>query len=354
MTEVRLSGTGGVVAAVQEGSLADAAAIRPSDRLIAINGQPLRDVIDYQFYSSDDRVTLELERDGRALTVEIQNDSGEPLGIEFEDPTFDRLRTCNNNCPFCFLKGLPRGLRRTLYLKDDDYRYSFLFGNFVTLTNLSEGDWDRVVAQQLSPLYVSVHATEPEVRRALLGNPRAPEIVPQIDALARAGIEIHTQVVLCPGQNDGVHLDRTIQALGSRFPTVQSIGVVPVGLTPRQTEIASGNGRKATIRVEGPLAASMAGSEGAAELQRLRTTTHCERVVPGAVRLYEDDEAAEVVAQVETWQRRFRREIGRTLVYLADEFYLMAGVRVPSARYYDGYPQYENGIGMVRSLLDEW
>src|SRR5512133_3000691 len=184
MTEVRLAGKGGAICDVKQGSLAETAGILPADRLIAINGRQLRDVIDYQFYSTEERLTLELERGGAVQKVEIDNDTGEPLGLEFEDPTFDRLRTCNNNCPFCFLKGLPKGMRRTLYIKDDDYRYSFLFGNFVTLTNLSEADWARVFEQHLTPLYVSVHATEPEVRRQLLGNPRAPEIMPQIDALA--------------------------------------------------------------------------------------------------------------------------------------------------------------------------
>ncbi len=354
MTEVRLAGAGGVIAAVEPGSLAEEAEIRPADRLVAINGRRLRDVIDYQFYSSDENLTLEVERDGAVRSIEVEKDAGEPLGLEFEDPTFDRLRTCNNACPFCFLKGLPRGLRRSLYLKDDDYRYSFLYGNFVTLTNLSQADWARVFEQQLSPLYVSVHATEPEVRRQLLGNPRAPEILPQIDALAEAGIQIHTQVVLCPGQNDGAHLEQTIRDLSSRFPTVQSIGAVPVGLTPRQTDLLARNARQHPIVAVPPKGDRPDARDHADDLTALRTTTHCERVVPGGVRLYRPEEAREVVAQITPWQRAFRKQLGRTLVYLADEFYLMAGAPVPSGRCYDGYPQYENGIGMVRSLLDDW
>lgn len=354
MTEVRLAGAGGVVAAVEPRSLAEAAGIRPSDRLIAINGRRLRDVIDYQFYSDGEKLKLEVERDGTMRKIEVENETGEPLGLHFEDPTFDRLRTCNNNCPFCFLKGLPRGMRRSLYLKDDDYRYSFLYGNFVTLTNLGEDDWQRVFEQHLSPLYVSVHATEPDVRRQLLGNPRAPEIVPQIDAMAEAGIQIHTQVVLCPGQNDGIHLEQTIRDLSSRFPAVQSIGVVPVGLTPRQTDLLARNAREKTVVAAPPGSNESVRRDRSEELLALRTTTHCERVVPGGVRLYQPEEARAVVAQVSPLQRTFRKELGKTLVYLADEFYLLADAPPPSGRSYDGYPQYENGIGMVRSLLDDW
>jgi NifB/MoaA-like Fe-S oxidoreductase len=354
MTEVRLAGAGGVIVAVEPGSPAETAPIQPADRLVAINGQRLRDVIDYQFYSSAEKLTLDVERDGVVQKVSIEKDAGEPLGLEFDDPTFDRIRTCNNNCPFCFLKGLPKGMRRSLYIKDDDYRYSFLYGNFVTLTNLSEADWARVFEQQLSPLYVSVHATDPDVRRQLLGNPRAPAILPQIDALAEAGLQIHTQIVLCPGQNDGAHLEQTIRELSSRFPTVQSIGVVPVGLTPRQTDLLARNARQSTV-IACPKDGNEPGDRSHAyELLALRTTTHCERVVPSAVRLYKPDEAIAVVAQVTQWQRALRKQFGKALVYAADEFYLMAGAPVPSSRWYDGYPQYENGIGMVRSLLDDW
>jgi len=345
---------GGIVAAVEPGSRAEAVGIRPGDRLIAIDGHRLRDVIDYQFYSGDERPVLEVERAGTILSLKVEKEAGEPLGLVFDTPTFDSLQTCNNNCPFCFLKGLPKGLRRSLYLKDDDYRYSFLYGNFVTLTNLSEADWTRVLEQRLSPLYVSVHATEPDIRRQLLGNPRAPEILPQIDALARAGIQIHTQVVLCPGQNDGACLERTIRDLSSRFPTVQSIGLVPVGLTPRHTDLLARNTRPSTTVVgatDGNGPADRCHADG---LLVLRTTTRCERIVPGAVRLYRPEEARELIAQIAPWQRQFRRQLGKTVVHLADEFYLMAGAPVPSGRYYDGYPQYENGIGMVRSLLDEW
>jgi NifB/MoaA-like Fe-S oxidoreductase len=354
LTEVRIAGAGGVISAVAPGSPAQAAGIRPADRLVAINGRRLRDVIDYQYYSEEAHLDLEVEVDGTVRRFAVEKLEGEPLGLEFDDPTFDKLQTCNNNCPFCFLKGLPRGMRRSLYIKDDDYRYSFLFGNFVTLTNLAEADWARVFEQRLSPLYVSVHATEPDVRRQMLGNPRAPEILPQIDALAEAGIEVHTQVVACPGQNDGVHLDRTIEQLSSRFPAVRSIGVVPVGLTPRQTDLLARNTRSKPVVAGAPNGGQPAGRDSARELLALRTTTRCERVVPGGVRLYRPEEAQEVVVQVAAWQRRLRKELGRTLVYLADEFYLMAGAPFPSGRSYDGYPQYENGIGMARTLLDEW
>ena len=354
MAEIRLTGTGGVVVSVEAESPAALAEIHPLDRLVAINGRRLRDVIDYEFYSTDERLTLDVDRDGTLMRIEVEKDAGEPLGLKFDDPTFDRIRSCKNNCSFCFLKGLPKGMRRTLYIKDDDYRYSFLYGNFVTLTNLSEADWKRVFEQQLSPLYVSVHATEPHLRRQLLGNPRAPEILPQIDALADAGIQIHTQVVLCPGQNDGAHLEQTVRDLSSWFPTVQSIGVVPVGLTPRQTDLLARNTRSNTIVAGATDERKGIAQDRAGDLFELRTTTRCERIVPGAVRLYRPEEAKDVIALVAPWQRTFRKRFGRTLVYLADEFYLMAGATVPSSRSYDGYPQYENGIGMVRSLLDDW
>lgn len=300
---------GGLIAEVVAGSLAAELGWKPGDKLLSVNGRPLRDALDYQYRVQDDELDLLLERDGEVLHFRVAG--GEPLGVRFADVVFDGVRTCRNHCLFCFLCGLPPGMRRSLYLRDDDYRLSAYVGNFVTLTNLSDEDWDRFEEQRLSPLYVSVHSTEPDLRRHLLGNPGAPAILPQLERLAALGITIHAQVVLCPGINDGVHLDRTIADLASLSPAVASIGVVPVGLT----------------RYHRP---------------------------DPALRRFTFDEARQVVRQVARWQRELRPRCGCGLVYASDEFQLLSGLPLPSARAYDGYPQLGNGIGMVRLLLDEW
>ncbi|MBI3980150.1 MAG: DUF512 domain-containing protein [Chloroflexi bacterium] len=288
--------------------------IQPGDRLIAVNGRPVRDVVDYQFHAAEGVADLVVERAGQTVRLSPGLDGDDRLGLTFEAPTGDGIRTCANKCPFCFLKGLPRGMRKSLYVKDDDFRYSFLYGNFITLSNLVEADWARLAEQRLSPLYVSVHATEPDLHRTMLGNARAPDVVAQIRRLASLGIQVHTQVVLCPELNDGAHLDRTIADLAAIQPAVRSIAVVPVGLTPRHGQYRS--------------------------------------IVP--LRLFRPDEGRAVLRQLQPHQRRFRRELGRTLVYASDEFYLMAGQPVPGGTGYDGFPQYENGVGMVRVLLDHW
>ena len=300
---------GGLIAEVLPGSLAADLGWRAGDRLLAINGHPLRDALDYQYWVEDDEIDVVLERDGERLCFCLPG--GQPLGVRFDDVIFDGIRTCQNRCLFCFLRGLPPGMRPGLYLRDDDYRLSAYVGNFVTLTNLREEDWARLKEQRLSPLYVSVHATEPTLRRRLLGNPNAPDVVPQLRRLANLDTRVHAQVVLCPGLNDGEQLDRTIGDLASLYPHVASVGVVPVGLTRHH--------------LPNPL------------LRRFSST-----------------EAERVVLQVRSWQREMRRQYGRGLVYASDEFYLLSGLPIPSGRAYDGYPQLANGIGMVRLLRDEW
>jgi putative radical SAM enzyme (TIGR03279 family) len=308
MSKTLTTRPGGTVAAVRTGSIAADLAWQPGDRLVSLNGHVLRDVIDYRFYQADDQVEAVVDHGSHVRTYVIRKDPDEDLGVEFSDGLFDRLRTCRNDCPFCFLKGLPQGLRRTLYLKDDDYRYSFLFGNFITLTNLSEEDWRRLAEQRLSPLYVSVHATDLSTRRRLLGNPSAPDVVEQIRRLGRMGIRVHTQVVLVPPVNTGEVLGRTVADLAALYPTVQSIGIVPVGLTRVNSE--------------------------------LRSLTAAE--------------AMEVVSAHRSWRLAFRRTLPVSLVYLGDELFLRSGTPVPGARYYEGFPQLENGIGLVRSMLDDW
>jgi len=307
---------GGVVAAVEPGSLGQAAGIRPGDRLLAINGHSLRDVIDVRFYGAEDRLELVVERAGERLPIEVEREYGQDLGLTFTHLTFDvEIRRCANNCDFCFVKQNAPGMRRSLYVKDDDYRYSFLSGSFVTLTNLTDDDWARLDEQRLSPLYVSVHATDPELRRKILRyaqNDRAiaPDVMRQLRRLAELGIEVHTQVVLVPGLNDGEHLARTVADLTSLYQKpVASLSVVPIGLT---------------------------------------------RYHSGSCRPYTPPEARAVLDQVEPWRRENRKKRGCTFVYPSDEWYLVAGRKVPPGKEYDGFPQVENGVGMVRLLLDEW
>ncbi|MFN8559459.1 MAG: PDZ domain-containing protein [Dehalococcoidia bacterium] len=225
---------GGLVDAVQPGSLAAAAGILPGERVMAANGRSLRDAVDYQFYGRAARCPARAGLGGRDVAFDKWPD--DDLGIEFAEATWDGVRVCSNACFFCFLKGLPKGMRRTIYVKDDDYRLSFLHGNFVTLTNLTDADWARLAEQRLSPLNISVHATETALRRRMLGYDDAPDIIEQIRRLGRLRIQAHTQVVLCPGVNDGAHLDRTIADLGALYPTVQSVSIVPVGATAQFEE----------------------------------------------------------------------------------------------------------------------
>src|SRR5262245_51299811 len=250
-----------------------------------------------------------IERSGHTRTVRARGEQA--VGVRFRDPAFDGITWCNNKCPFCFVKMNPAGARASLYLKDDDFRYSALYGNFVTLTNMTEENWRRIEEQRLGPLYVSVHATETRLCRRLLGNPSAPDVLEQLDRLAGLGVDYHTQAVLCPGLNDGPELDRTIEEIAARHPRARSLSLVPVGLT--------GVGRH-----------------------------------PPYLRRHSGAEAAAIVERAGAYRRRFRRELGLTFLYPSDELYLMGGRRVPPARHYDGYGQYQNGVGMVRSLLDEW
>lgn len=323
---------GGVVEAVDPNSPCDTAGIRPGDTLLSLNGRPLRDVVDYQFHSAGEEVlqfeVVSPDAPATPRTVTAHVLPGELPGVTFTEPTFSPIRECNNHCPFCFIDQLPGHMRNSLYIRDDDYRYSFLFGNFVTLTNLNEKDWQRLAEQRLSPLYVSVHATDLALRRTLLGNERAPDIMAILQRLFSLGIRVHTQVVLCPGMNDGAALERTVRDLAAHAPHVLSIGVVPVGLTRTPQEILSG------------------------------PEPSCSRILPSAadlpLRTFRPEEARAVVRQVRGWQREFHRATDTHLVYASDELYLLCGEPVPTAASYDGYPQFENGIGMVRDLIDDW
>jgi putative radical SAM enzyme (TIGR03279 family) len=310
-------------------SPADLAGIQPGDLLKAINGQPVRDLVDYQFYASEEELTLAIERNGRAVEALVAKASDESLGILFGEEPAPFIRICANKCVFCFIKGLPErkqpmrgqplGMRDSLYIKDDDYRYSFLFGNFITLTNLKETDWRRLEEQRLSPLYVSVHTTNPDLRRLMVDGPRSGDIIEQIERLGQLGITCHTQLVLCPGANDGEELERSIRELAALRPIVESISAVPVGLTKYNNMIS------------------------------------VEKLPP--LRPYTQDEALDVMARVERWQRQFAAEPGAhgmPFVYLSDEWYYTTKRPFPPARHYGSYAQIENGVGMTRKLLDDW
>jgi len=325
--------TGGEIESIVPGSLGDTLGLRQGDIVHSVDGKPLRDVIDYQFYTGTAGAVaeLEVERAGERLLYEIDLEGDEVWGLGFTEPTFDGIRRCTNDCPFCFVKQVPRGMRRTLYIKDDDYRYSFLYGNFVTLTNLSEEDWARIGEQGLSPLNVSVHATDPQLRVDLLRHPRAGEILDDLRRLASMGIEYNTQLVLNPGINDGDQLDRSVSDLKD-LPGILSIAAVPVGLTPLGIT-------RDVKKLEG-------------------IAMRSDRAMPGlpasAIRKYSEPEVRDVLRRVESWQRQFRAERGEGFLYLGDEFYLMVGDPVPGSRAYDGFPQLEDGIGITRTFLDNW
>jgi len=298
---------GGIISSVAPGSLAERIGLRPGDELLAINDQPVRDVIDVRFAAAEEVLILQIRRDGEERTLRARRRYDEPLGLEFERPTFDTdIRRCNNRCAFCFVAQMPPGLRRSLYVKDDDYRYSFLFGNYITLTNLTEEDWERIEEQHLSPLYVSVHATDPDLRRRVFRNPRAGDVMAQLRRLVEMGIEVHTQIVLVPGLNDGPHLDRSIADLATLYPGVRSVSVVPVGLTKYHR---------------------------------------------GGFRVHTLEEARWVFEQVTAWQDQFRPQLGVGFVYLSDEWYLRLGEPVPPVEAYDGLDLTENGVGMVARFL---
>jgi putative radical SAM enzyme (TIGR03279 family) len=297
-------------------SIAAEIGFEAGDAIISINGQQPRDLIDYQFLCADEFLELEvLDTQGKTHKIEIEKDYDQNLGLEFQSALFDRLIQCNNRCPFCFIDQQPPGKRETLYLKDDVYRLSFLYGSYLTLTNLSPKEWDRIAQMRLSPLYVSVHATEPEIRIKLLKNNRAGQILDQLKWFKKNRLQIHAQVVVCPGINDGKHLEKTILDLAQfhrgRIPTVASVAVVPVGLTrfrPNQDELIP--------------------------------------VTP--------EKAQEIITQVQNLQQKFQQELGSTCVWIADELFLIAGAELPPESHYQDYPQIGNGVGSIRKFIKEF
>ena len=276
--------------------------------MVSVNGNEINDSIDFLFHASDERLSLVVtDQNGASRKLRIVKDPDDTLGLEFPPLT---IRQCRNKCIFCFVDQMPPGCRRSLYVKDDDYRASFLYGNYITLGNLREEDWERIFTQRLSPLYISVHATEPSLREALMGNKRAPDIMASMKRLASGGIRMHTQIVLTPGINDGGHLLKTIDDISGLFPAVLSIAVVPVGIT-----------------------------------------VHRKGLFP--LRPFKPREARDVVQTIQSIASRFKKKIGTRLVYPSDEFYIKARIPFPSLSSYEDLPQIENGVGMVASFLNE-
>jgi putative radical SAM enzyme (TIGR03279 family) len=292
------------VSRVERGSIAEELEIVPGTEFLAVNGRELADFLDWEFASADDELVVEARTPGGETVVyEIERPDGQPIGVELEPPT---VRRCANRCEFCFIEGLPQGLRRNLYVRDDDYRLSFAYGNFATLSNLKERDFQRILEYRLSPLYVSVHATPWEARKVLLNNPRVPNIVDQLARLSAGGIQLHAQMVIVPGVNDGEVLQQSLRDLWALADAVLSVAVVPVGLT---------------------------------QFSHLYTGKPMDR-----------ERAEALLHDVNAWSRRARRERGHAWVYGSDELYLLAGRALPGVEHYGDFPQIENGVGAVTSL----
>ncbi len=299
-----------VVVAVAPGSPAADAGLWAGDEVLTVNGFSPRDVIEWQMAVDDADVELEVRRGGLELALTAHKPAGQPLGAEVSSAVFDRVRTCDNHCAFCFIYQLPNGMRRSLYLKDDDYRLSFLYGNFTTLTRFTEADLERVITERLSPLHVSIHATDPDVRSSMLRNPRGGTSLRWLRALLDHGIEVRGQIVLCPTVNDGVVFERTMAGILDQYPELSSVAVVPLGVSRFNTE--------PTMREHTPA------------------------------------EAAAMVDSITEWQDLFLATIGHRMVYAADEYYLMAGRPFPAAEHYGTFDMHEDGIGMGRAFEREF
>jgi putative radical SAM enzyme (TIGR03279 family) len=300
------------VTSVTAASPAARAGLAVGDELLSIGGQEPRDVIDFQRLSDAADLSVLVRRAGAPLPrlVRVDKVVGEPLGVEVSSAVFDRIRTCDNHCAFCFIYQLPKGMRRSLYLKDDDYRLSFLYGNFTTLTRFTELDAERILTERLGPLFVSIHTTDPELRANMLRNPKGATSLRWLQVLLDGGIEVHGQVVVCPGVNDGAALEDTLAGILDHYPALASVGAVPLGLSRYSNE--------------------------------------------PEMRPHTEAEAVQVLDTVHEWQRLFRRALGHRMIFAADEYYLLAGRDLPPVGHYEGFPQHENGIGMARSFVQSF
>ena len=304
-----------IVDYVEENSIGKEIGFEAGDQLISINGIKPRDLIDYRFLIGEEYLSLEvIDKKGKKHIINIEKEIDEELGLSFKDALFNGLRQCNNHCSFCFIDQQPKGHRKSLYLKDDDYRLSFLYGSYITLTNLKESDWQRIEEQRLSPLFVSVHATEDQLRARLLKNDLAIDLMNQLDWFSKRSLQIHAQVVICPGINDGPQLDKTLNDLATfgegDWPTVISTAVVPVGLT------------------------------------RFRPLND-------GLEPIDSDCAQVVISQVEAMQKTFKKNLGSNFAWLSDEWYLIGNKKLPNRNAYENFPQQENGVGSIRGFLEE-
>lgn len=300
------------ISKVLKDSIAEEVGIEVGDKLISINDNKVKDIIDYKYLIVDDYVVLEVEKiNDEIWEIEIEKGHGEDIGIEFKDPMMDRPRSCHNKCVFCFIDQLPKGMRETLYFKDDDSRLSFLQGNFITMTNMSEEDIDRIIKYRISPVNVSVHTTNPELRKIMMNNRFAGNIYDRLKKLADAKIKMNSQIVLCPGYNDGEELIRTIEDLYKLYPYINNIAVVPVGITK--------------FRKENNLI---------------------------GMGLFDEKSASEQIAIIEKLQNEYVKEVGEPFVRLSDEFYVLAKAEIPESHFYSGFEQLEDGVGMIRSFRD--
>jgi putative radical SAM enzyme (TIGR03279 family) len=290
---------------IETGSIARELGIKPGAKLLSINGNPVRDMLDYRFYVSAEELEVLVEQDGEQIVFEVEKEPQEDLGIILEDL---KMRKCGNKCVFCFVHQNPKGLRKSLYFKDEDYRFSFLFGHYVTLTNTKQQDLERIVEQRLTPLYVSVHVTDPELRKYMIGIKYDDHLLEKIEYLTGHGIELNCQIVLCPELNDGEYLDRTIADLKKFYPGIRSIAIVPVGLTGHRKN-----------------------------LPELKPVTH--------------KYSLQLMDLIERKRKELKQELGSSFVYLSDEFYIRTGKEVPPTEYYEGFYQLENGVGLTRDMI---
>lgn len=300
---------GGRIGSVEKGSPAEKAGLQAGDVVTAINGIPVADTIDYLYLTAEKSVEVRYLRGGAEKTAVVTKPEEAPLGIGFADTLFDRIKICRNKCRFCFVEQTPPGSRKTMNIKDDDYRLSFLWGNFISMTNFTEEDWRKILEYRLSPLYISVHCTDPALRRDLFRNPAAADIMNQLKRLAEGGIRMHCQIVLCPEYNDGARLTRTLEDLMTLRPAVASVAVVPVGLT---------------------------------------------KYHKAGMRSFTPEEMEAVIEQLLPVQKAFFDKFGEPVVFLSDEFYIKTGRNIPAAEEYGDFPQIENGIGMMRLFLDDF
>ena len=296
---------------VAENGYAARAGIREGDILISVNGNPIKDVLDYRFYLTERRVILLIERDGKRRKIKIKKDEYDDIGLEFETPLMDKKQSCANKCIFCFIDQNPKGMRESIYFKDDDSRLSFIHGNYVTLTNMSDCDVDRIIKMRISPINVSVHTTDPELRVAMMKNKRSGQVLSYIDRFVEAGLTVCAQVVLCRGVNDGDHLRRTLTDLSRLIPGVDSVAVVPAGLT-----------------------------------------AHREGLYP--LSDFTAEEAGAIIDTVDDIAKDNLERHGRRYIYASDELYIKSARPLPEEDYYEGYPQIENGVGLLRSLSEEF